>query len=309
MLLKLSKSEIGVLEVLCAGSFNVNSLAGRLGVKPSFVSRLLRSLKEKGLVGTETQGTSRLVVLSPASHAQLFKKLFQSRPKAGIELWLSGRTMDVLVVMAVGQGVAVKRLISECSSSRPVVYAVLKRLRSAGVASLQEGVYKVSDQLLLDFANAFADNVQLMLQKEILGRGYAVSVRVGKQVVVRTEAKEAPEFCTRTGLSALQDAGLDALKTSYFDYYFSLDKKKQELSLEECFIHALLLTSLQQHQDTPVLGLFLKKNLESKRSFELHSKALSIARLSQLAKEYLIETQMSELRKSVEFYGKMRGFD
>lgn len=310
MLLSLSKSEIAVLKVLCTGGFSVSSLAGGLSVKPSFVSRVLSSLKAKGLVVVaEKQGTRLLVGLSPASHAQLFKQLFQSRPNAGIESWLSGRALDVLVVVAVEQGATSKRLMQECSSSRPVVYRALKSLKSVGAVASSNGVYRAADRLVFEFANAFADNVQLILQKEIVGRGYAVSVRVRKRVVVRCEAREAPVFCTLTGLNALKEAGLESLGTSYFDYYFSLNKKRCELSLDEHFIHALLLTSLQQHQDMPVLGMFLKTNLVKKRSLGADAKALRVARLLQLAKEYGVEIQMSELRKSVEFYDKMRGFE
>ncbi len=311
MLLRISESEIGALKLLCGSGFYVRDLAGKLAVKPSFVSKLLRSLEAKGLVTYDKQGTSKLVKLSAASHAQLFKRLYESRPDARIETWLSGRALDVLAVLAGREvGASMELLSKECSSSKPVIYAALKSLRGAGVvSSSSKGTYLVTDHLVYEFANAFADNLQLLLQKEIPGKGYAVSVRVRKHVIVRTEAQQAPEFCTRTGVNALGESGLNVMRTSYYDYYFNLDKVRRELSPEEGFIHALLLTTLQQHQDVPALGLFLKVNLDRNYINSPHAKPLKLQKLSELAKVYYVEKEMSELRSSVEFYEKMRSFE
>lgn len=297
------------MKLLCGSDLYAKDLANKLGAKSSFVSRLLGSLEMKGLVSTDKQDAGKLVKLSPASHAQLFKRLYESRPEAQVESWLSGRALDVLVVLAGREkGASMQLLSEECSSSKPVIYAVLKSLRAAGVVSSpSKGTYLVAARLVYDLANAFADNLQLVLQKEILGRGYAVSVRVRKHVVVRTEAGQAPEFCTSTGANALQGSGLNVMRTSYHDYYFNLDKAKRALSPEECFIHALLLTTLQQHQDVPALGLFLKANLH--HSFPPNVTPLSLQKLSELAKVYDVGREMSELRASVEFYEKMRSFE
>ncbi|PIN82667.1 hypothetical protein COV61_05330, partial [Candidatus Micrarchaeota archaeon CG11_big_fil_rev_8_21_14_0_20_47_5] len=63
-------------------------LAEKLTAKPSFISRVLKSLESKGLVLLEKQGTSRIASLSPASHAQAFRKLSDSRPNSKIENWI-----------------------------------------------------------------------------------------------------------------------------------------------------------------------------------------------------------------------------
>ena len=102
MSLKLSKSEIRALRQVCRQEGTVSELAAKLGTKESFMSRVLRSLGEKGLVETKKDGVAKTVRLSVASHAQNFKLLSDSRPDAKIENWLSGFAMDILVVSADG---------------------------------------------------------------------------------------------------------------------------------------------------------------------------------------------------------------
>ncbi|MCX6777294.1 MAG: MarR family transcriptional regulator, partial [Candidatus Micrarchaeota archaeon] len=221
MWLNLSKSEVLALERICISRLSPGQLAESLGKKGSFVSRVLRKLEEKGLVTRE----GREIRLSPASHAQKFKNLFDSRPNAKIEEWLCGNAMDVLIVIGGGEGADFNLLMEEAGCSKPTIYKVLKSLYSAGVAGKEGKTIRITDRFLAGFVEEYANNLQNVLLSE--ARGSNVSIRVRKRVVVRTDAPQVPAFFSKTGINALVEKGLEANRTSYSDYYFNLDKIKR----------------------------------------------------------------------------------
>ncbi|MBU1197963.1 helix-turn-helix domain-containing protein [Candidatus Micrarchaeota archaeon] len=280
-----TKTELFALEALCVGEQTPKGLAVALRKNASFVSRVLGKLEEKGLI----LRNGRLVKLSPAGHAQAFKRLYDSRPNAKIEEALWGSAMDVLLILAGSEeGVGLDAIVEEADCSRATVFKALKTLYSAGLVAKNGRNITITDQFAAFFAAAYANSLADVLLTG--SKGYNVSIRVRKHVVVRTDAKAVPDFFNKTGINKLMEKGLEAVKTSYDDYYFDLGRVKRDISTEEAFIHALLLTTLQQHQDRPVLTSFLIKNGQKLRSSMLRG----------LAKKYLVEGVAVDLEKEVE---------
>ncbi len=315
MKFKLSEIEIRVLRLVCQKEWSAGALAWRLGVKRSFLSRVLKDLNEKGLVLTEKQGVRKTVRLSIAGHAQTFKILSDSRPGSNIEGFLSGFALSVLVsaigdahqiishhqgsmlgVLGFGkeEGTSMEVLLKEAGCSKTTLYKVLRRLEGAGLIQKKNNSIIVSDSLVYSFAISYADNIQLLIQQKLEGVENA-SVRVRKHAIVRTTAGKVPEFFSETGVSALAKKGLEATLTSFRDYYFNLDEKKEELTIEDFFAHALLLAKLKQ-QDLLVLELFFAKN----------EGRFNIQRLKKIAEEYGVAQEFDETRRKVAFYDKMK---
>ncbi len=296
MKLYLSKVQIRTLSLLCSRSFTAGELAIELGVKPSFVSRLLKSLAELGLVMVQKQGASKEISLSAAGHSQAFKKLYQSRPKAGIEQWLSGHAISLLIpILDVEGGLNRRELLREAGCSYSTLLKTMKGLGAVGAAGKVNGKYVIHDALVRLFVSEFANNVQLIMQKQLVG--YNVSIRMGKHVVVRTETKDPGEEFAKTGVNKLVEVGLEAMLTSYNDYYFSLDGKTHKISTEEAFVHALLLSTLRYNVDFTVLASFLNKNKQK----------LDWIQLRKYAKMYKVENALREMQRSLELYEKLRG--
>ncbi len=310
----LSKSEILTLRQTYQQSSSMSELARRLEVKPSFISRVVRKLEAKGLVqinkvsvkildmdSEHVKGAvllprahfQKLVFQSMASHAQYFKDLADSRPEGKIENWLSGYAIDILI--SVDNGAQKNDVLKEAGCSPTTLNKSIKLMQTAGVLTLRDNFIQITDQLLKRFVLAYADNFQGIIQREM--NGHNTSIRVRKHVVLRTDAKNIPPvFFTKTGASALAERGLEAFLTSYDDFYFNLDRKKRTLSIEENFIHALLLTTIQQHQDMPVLTIFFTENRQR----------LDFRSLRNLAKLYKVENALIEVRGKTEFYEKMK---
>ncbi len=289
MWLNFSKIEIMILEWLCEGSASPGELTVSLGKKNSFISRALGKLIEKGMASKSGHAVS----LSASAHAQGFKKLYDTRPNAKIENWLCGSSMDVLIALAdFESGVEPETLAREIDCSKPTMFKILKLLYGVGVASKLGSRVLIGDAFVRDFAESYANSLQQLLVSR--AHGHNVSIRVRKNVVVRTDAKEVPSFFSETGINALAGLGLAATKTSYNDYTFNLGMTVAKVGAEEAFVHALLLTTIQQHQDKTVLALFLMKNRGR----------LSIAQLRKLAKEYHVEGELATMRQALDYAEK-----
>lgn len=290
MYLKFSKNEILALEKLCAHSFGVGELARELGKKDSYASRLVRMLEEKGLV---YHAEKRKIALSQASHAQSFRNLYISKQQAKIDEWLSGYSIGILILSSFNQeGVPVDIFWRETPCSKPTTYEVLKRLGNAGVMIKDVNTVRTTDRVVETFANDYATNIVRIATSQV--KGLKVSIRVRLHVVVRNDSGEVPQEFVQTGINALLDYGLEAMRTSYSDYYLNLIGKRKKISVEEAFIHALLMTTLEQHQDKPVLALFLMKNRGK----------MNVAKLRTLAKQYAVEGELATMRDALDYVEK-----
>jgi len=289
MNLKLSKNELIALEKLCNNDFSIGQLAEELKKKESYVSRLVKMLEGKGLA---YRVENRKIALSPASHAQSFKKLYLSRPEARVEEWLSGHAIGILIILASPQeGVPIDLFWKETPCSKPTTYSILKRLMGAGALVKNEKI-RISDKAVEEFANYYADNIQRIATSKI--QGMKTSIRVRLRVVARARVKEAPTEFVQTGISALAGHGLEAMQTKDSYFCINLSGKQEKIGIEEAFIHGLLMATLEQGQDKQVLALFLMKNRGR----------MNVAKLRALARQYSVESDLATMRDALDYVEK-----
>lgn len=283
-MIKLSKSELRVLiGVVTGGGGTVSNLASSLGVTPGLISRAVSSLQAGGLVKSEKKGRMKLVELADTGHAAAFMRLLQSRPDASLN-WLSGFAIEVLIIAAGEKGVASDWLEKEATCSKATLRKMIYGLRSAGVLAKISGGFEVTEGLARDFANAYADWLQFKDQERFTG--YSVSKRIRKHVILRTQTKQVPEWFGKTGMTALIESGLNLTPTSYSDYYYSIDKRKRSLPIEEQLVHAIVLSTLRQHAaDRTALSMFLATN------------RLDYGALTYLTAQYSVQEEYEELRR------------
>ncbi|MFH1285975.1 MAG: winged helix-turn-helix domain-containing protein [Candidatus Micrarchaeota archaeon] len=288
MVLKISKKEIEALSALCLGEAGAGALAKMIGMKKSLLSRVLRRLEEKGLVTAERKGTSKVLRLSPASHAQNFKRLLDSRPGARVEKWLSGVAVDVLITAE--NGADMKMLLEEVGCSAGTLYKNLKALSAVGAIARDANKIRLNDQIAKAFAVSYAENLEMSALRGVKGRNN--SFRMRKHILVRTDAEEVPSFFVETGVSALAKRGLEAMIGKNRDYYFNLEEAKRELSEEEMFVHGLRMAKQRYGSDILLLGLFFGKKKHQ----------LSLPVLKKFAEKYGVENELQEIREKMEFH-------
>jgi hypothetical protein len=156
----------------------------------------------------------------------------------------------------------------------------------------------ITDKDLRDFAIAYANTIHTLLTRlnAQAKPTQSTSIRVRKHVIRRLDALEPSPFFTPTGLSILGEHGLEYIPSGNQDYYFNLDEQPRKLSVEEAFIHALLLSTISP-QDTTVLVIALDKV------------RMNVAKLSQLSRKYLLEQELRTLLQSVEYHKKLREYE
>ncbi len=292
MKLGLSKLEIKVLQNLCRNPSTVTSLARAMSISKSLVSKVVKQLTALNLVRIERKGTEKVINLSFSSHAEVFRSLYFSRPNAKIENWLSGKTIETLIVIVQRNKATMNELAEECNCSKPTLYKIIYNLKAAGVLSETNGYYSVSDALVRAFAQAFADSIRGVIAKNIVD--FELFYRSGKNVLVRTPLKLKHPFYL-TGLSRLIELGLQAIPTGYLDYYFNLDETVANISIEGAVVHALLMS--REHFDTekPLITIFIKQN----------SGKLNWFKLNQLAEKYGVGNKLHEVRAALDLHEKL----
>lgn len=296
MKLGLSKLEIKLLQVLCRDGSTVTRLAAALGISKSLVSKVVKQLSALNLIRAERKGTEKAINLSFSSHAETFRSLYFSRQNAKIENWLAGKTIETLIVIAQRNKVTMKELVQECNCSKPTLYKIIYNLKAAGVLSETNGYYFVSDVLVRDFAEAFANSIRWLITKEV--KEFESIVRIGKHCIIRTSQTLKPPFYL-TGVSKLMELGLKAIPTNYSDYYFNLDEAEKVISTEEAVVHALLMS--REHFDTekPLITIFIKQNSGKLNAFELR----------QLADRYGVKNKLYEIKAALDLHEKLREYD
>ncbi len=294
MKLNLSKVEINALKLLCSESFTASELAVRLGVKPAFVSRIIKSLNGLELISVEKVGTKKKISLSPGLHSFYFKKLYSSREKTEIEEWLSGKTIELLVCLSsVDDGFTSMTLLKECSFSKASFYKIIKKLGAIGIVVKIDNKYRIADGQAKSFALYYADTMQKIVLKK-LGK-WITSIRIGKHCVVRTLVNNAEQPFILSGENILRHEGLQVIPADYTDYYFTVDEKTRKIPLEEAFVHALLIATETSVPNYSFFGVFLEKNKQK----------LDWIKLREFAKKYLVSNELQRLQDSLSLHDKM----
>jgi DNA-binding transcriptional ArsR family regulator len=298
MLIKLSKQEIRALGVLCTTSLAIGELAKKLSVSPGMANRLAKSLEKKALIDAKDESQSKILSISFAQHAQTFKRFYETRPDAKIEEWLAGPAIELLILISNEVPLPLSIIEEESSFSRPTLFRKINQLKGAGVISSSSQGYTISDPVLRDFAIAYANTIHTLLtrQNAQASPSHSVSIRVRKHVIRRLDTSETSSFFIPTGLTILAQHGLEYIFSNKHDYYFNLDEQPRKISVEEAFIHALLLSTIQP-QDTTILVIALDK---------VH---MSHNKLSQTARKYLLGQNLRTLMQSVEYHKKLREYE
>jgi len=144
----LSKMEVRVLLKL-KGEETISELASELGLSIYRTSVLVASIKRKGLTKTEKRGRYKIVSLSEAKPAEIFKRLTSKFGHMPLDEILSGRNLALLAVL-MDIPLSTHELCIKGNLPRSTFYHVINR-GNAG-----EDIFK---SVKLDFRGLCAYNV------------------------------------------------------------------------------------------------------------------------------------------------------
>src|SRR3989338_3362091 len=101
----------------------MGELAAALKFKESFVSRLVKSLKEKNLAAVKEDGVFKRISINSSMSGKSFKELYSYKKNARFENWLSGHSLELLVLAANGAGIPLELVFREAGFSKPTFYS------------------------------------------------------------------------------------------------------------------------------------------------------------------------------------------
>jgi predicted transcriptional regulator len=268
----LSKMEVRTLLKLKREE-TIIELANELGLSIYRTSILVASLKRKGLVKTKKRGKYKIVSLSEAKPAELFKGLVSKFGHMPLDSILSGKSLPLLAVLKVTP-LSAYELCIKSSLSRSTLYYILNKLSNYGIIGEKDGKYFLVERYRLfhEFAKEFYELQNSIKAREFCKDSAVIWSGVGEFILLTREykGKDAENFHL-TGLERFSDFGIDLIGTGQYHYYYS--EKVKGLSLEEIIVHALLIDfSTRTILYSIVLLLAYKDKINQKKLFKLGRK-------------------------------------
>jgi len=122
------------------GKRSINELADGLGLSISRTSVLVASLERKGLIKTEKIGRHKIVSLSDAKAAELFKRIVFKFRHMHLEDILTGKNLSLLAVLK-DTPLSAYELCIKSNLSRSTFYHTIGRLSNYGIIGKKNGKY------------------------------------------------------------------------------------------------------------------------------------------------------------------------
>ncbi|WP_297067293.1 helix-turn-helix domain-containing protein [Thermococcus sp.] len=268
----LSKMEVRVLLKL-NGEKTISELASELGLSIYRTSVLVASIKRKGLAKTEKRGRYKIVSLSEAKPAEIFKRLTSKFGHMPLDEILSGRNLALLAVL-MDIPLSAHELCIKSNLSRSTFYHVINKLSNYGFIGEKDGKYFLIERYRLfhEFAKEFYELQNSIKAREFSRDSALIWSGVGEFILLTREykGKDFGNFHL-TGLGRFRDFGVDLIGTGQYHYYYS--EKTGKLSLEEIIVHALLIDfSPRMILYSTVLLLAYKDRIDQKKLFEFGRK-------------------------------------
>lgn len=231
----MNKLELLVLEKLMESEKTNKELSQALNKSISRVSRVIKSLLEKGLVKKsrkkgkiKVKKSSKLIYLSNLmAEFPIIKLLTSQKEKLLFSLLEKKNT--------------VKKLQTTTGFSLSAIYSYLKDLKSLGVIKEEQGKYQIINENLINYLN--------LVKKEKHFEFGVTLLYSNKEKIIKTEKTTAGVL---TAFSRFREYGIDYYPVEA--YYYQPEKK---LSLEEIFVHSLLAAE-NKKQMTMVILFYLK---------------------------------------------------
>ncbi|HML01882.1 MAG TPA: helix-turn-helix domain-containing protein [Candidatus Bathyarchaeia archaeon] len=256
----LSVIEVKILKTITEGSHSLYVLRKNLSIKPSFLSKNLKKLRQKDFIIVERRGPAlekskswKHVDLSNSKHASLMRDLLLAYNHINWENILSGLGIEVLF------WILNHTEINYESFSKVAFWRYTKEFMGFGLVTLDDRGYSINPRfsVLTDFLNEYQkfwlNNLVRSISRDALilwQKGFEMLVRMPKD----TNVSNGQFFKTAT--SCFDEFGIPIV--SDFDIYFYSNVKKK-IRVEDAIIHTLLIEKDNTRYVTYALLLLRKK--------------------------------------------------
>ncbi len=259
----LSPAEIALLRHLRDGEQPRKKVAKGLGIPPSGLTRLVRSLESKGILVVHRAGVSSSIDFSGMKHAWILRRILNEYGHMKLEEVLSLASLRVIVSLAARPASTRPEILSSSRISPRTLQTVLNRLRAVGVLRIRgRGIYELSDRFVL-FTDFARELVSFSNHKNALAfsSDSVVVWERGNEFIVRTRTRDEHDGFRKTAFSAFDDLGVPLVLE--WHYYFHPHGAWRRTP-EEVFLQSLLIRPLGSREMNAVKALWRQKNLRSR---------------------------------------------
>ena len=256
----LSPAEIALLRHLRDGEQPRKKVAKDLGIPPSGLTRLVRSLESKGILVVHRAGVSSSMDFSDMKHAWILRRVLNEYGHMKLEEVLSLASLRVIVSLAIQPASTRPEMLSSSGISPRTLQTVLSRLRAVGVLRIRgRGIYELSDRFAL-FTDFARELVSFSNRKKALAfsSDSVVVWERGNEFIVRTRARDERDGFRKTAFSAFDDLGVPLVLD--WHYYFHPHGAWRRTP-EEVFLQSLLIRPLGSREMGAVKTLWRQKDL------------------------------------------------
>jgi len=256
----LTPREVSVLISVRDGQLTMKGIAQKLNVSQPELTRLVRSLRAKGLVVVERQGMSSSVSISDQKHASRLRRILDEFGHMRLERILSLTSLDVLSALAASPGSSRNDIVFSSYVSARSLHTALKNLRELGVVQARvRGAYQISDRFepFVDFVREFDDYSNQQKAKEFCRDAIVVWQR-GREFIIRTKCKSEDSEFRLTAFSVFEQYDVP-LFLGWQYYYHPVGKWRKTIG--EVLLQSMLLRPRDARENTAILMLWNKNNL------------------------------------------------
>lgn len=279
----LSPREIALLRRLRDGEISRKKIEADLGIPPSGMTRLVKSLESKGIIVVRKAGVSSSIDFSDTKHASMLRRILSEYSHMRLEEILSLASLRVIISLATQSASTRPEMLSSSRISPRTLQTVLTRLRAVGVLRIRRrGIYELSDRFTL-FADFARELVSFSNHKKALAfsSDSVVVWEQGNEFIVRTRAREERDGFMKTAFSAFDSYGVPLVQD--WHYYFHPHGPWRRTP-EEVFLQSLLIRPLSSREVNALKMLWSRRDLQ-----------LRIGRLRALAGRYGADADLERL--------------
>lgn len=253
----LKEGELEVLSVLDEPTA-ISALADTLDRSGSYVSRLVSSLEEKGLVERRREGRRKLVrpiANEPVNH---YRNVTRRYPHVDFPELLQGKAISILYYL--DEPITVSELAEETGDYRNTVNRIVKRFQNRGIVKKHEGTYVLNEDFeeLNEFARSLVTHLHIV-DAPVSG---TIIWEAIDEFLLQTTAEIDEDRYFLTGPQRFAEYDLPLLTTSQVHYFYS--ERIDELAAADVVCHMLLIDDSARFKGYCLL-LITKENIEEEQ--------------------------------------------
>ena len=290
--MKLTESELKCLRLIARNSkASISEIATALSALPQQVSRVVRSLEERGFVMTKRVARSKTVYLSDTKHAVEWRSLILEFSHVPFEQLLAGGALEVLSTIYCMKLKGRKEIAAQCTLvSETAIAITIKRLKEVGIVQKKDSLYSVSPRFktLSSLVTEFSHFLDQRVASDF-SRDAVVHWNCGNEFIIESKRSKEGNGFVLTGPSAFGRFGIPLLVPSNYFYHSPFTRK---LSLEDNILHSLF---IENRSMLPIL-LVWKKN----------EKKLNMNYLTEQGEKYGVKRLLDEIGEYFRLEGRAR---